>query len=67
MYESVDVVGFSPSPSSPSAGSFLSVDYYHRPPGLGAEKGPLAARGRTAASVRGITGDQQTLEWVQPL
>ncbi|XP_003976047.2 retinoic acid receptor alpha-A-like [Takifugu rubripes] len=42
MYESVDVVGFSPSPSSPSAGSFLSMDYYHRPPGLGTEKGPLS-------------------------
>ncbi|KAK0151105.1 Retinoic acid receptor alpha-B [Merluccius polli] len=34
MYESVDVVGLSPSPS-PSPSSFLSMDYYHRPPGLG--------------------------------
>ncbi|XP_026180775.1 retinoic acid receptor alpha-B [Mastacembelus armatus] len=37
MYESVDVVGL--SPSSPSPSSFLSMDYYHRPPGLGPEKG----------------------------
>ncbi|KAF3699606.1 Retinoic acid receptor alpha-B [Channa argus] len=42
MYESVDVVGLSPSPSSPSPGSFLSMDYYHRPPGLGPEKGFLS-------------------------
>lgn len=42
MYESVDVVGFSPSPSSPSPGSFLSMDYYHRPPGLGPDKGLLS-------------------------
>ncbi|XP_038565787.1 retinoic acid receptor alpha-B-like [Micropterus salmoides] len=45
MYESVDVVGFSPSPSSPSPGSFLSMDYYHRPPGLGPEKGLLSGVG----------------------
>ncbi|XP_033501712.2 retinoic acid receptor alpha-B-like [Epinephelus lanceolatus] len=45
MYESVDVVGFSPSPSSPSPGSFLSMDYYHRPPGLGPEKGLLSSVG----------------------
>lgn len=46
MYESVDVVGFSPSPSSPSpGGSFLSMDYYHRPPGLGPEKGLLSGVG----------------------
>ncbi|XP_008281936.1 retinoic acid receptor alpha-B-like [Stegastes partitus] len=42
MYESVDVVGLSPGPSSPSPGSFLSMDYYHRPPGLGPEKGLLS-------------------------
>ncbi|XP_051245099.1 retinoic acid receptor alpha-B [Dicentrarchus labrax] len=45
MYESVDVAGFSPSPSSPSPGSFLSMDYYHRPPGLGPEKGLLSGVG----------------------
>uniref|UniRef100_A0A8D3DSZ1 Retinoic acid receptor, alpha b n=1 Tax=Scophthalmus maximus TaxID=52904 RepID=A0A8D3DSZ1_SCOMX len=47
MYESVDVVGLSPSPgrSSPSPGSFLSMDYYHRPPGLGPEKGLLSGVG----------------------
>ncbi|XP_013770807.1 retinoic acid receptor alpha-B-like [Pundamilia nyererei] len=45
MYESVDVVGLSPSPSSPSTGSFLSMDYYHRPPGLGPEKGLLSVVG----------------------
>ncbi|XP_053194318.1 retinoic acid receptor alpha-B-like [Scomber japonicus] len=45
MYESVDVVGLSPSPSSPSPGSFLSMDYYHRPPGLGQEKGLLSGVG----------------------
>ncbi|XP_034045990.1 retinoic acid receptor alpha-B-like [Thalassophryne amazonica] len=38
MYESVDVVCL--SPSSPSPGSFLSMDYYHRPPGLGGCLGP---------------------------
>ncbi|KAF7654625.1 hypothetical protein LDENG_00066480 [Lucifuga dentata] len=38
MYESVDVVGL--SPSSPSPGSFLGMDYYHRPPGLGGCLGP---------------------------
>ncbi|KAM7372671.1 hypothetical protein PAMP_009823 [Pampus punctatissimus] len=45
MYESVDVEGLSPSPSSPSPGSFLSMDYYHRPPGLGPEKGLLSGVG----------------------
>lgn len=47
MYESVDVVGFSPGgPSSPSPGSFLGMDYYHRPPGLGPpDKGLLAGVG----------------------
>ncbi|XP_018554007.1 retinoic acid receptor alpha-B [Lates calcarifer] len=47
MYESVDVVGLSPSPSrsSPSPGSFLGMDYYHRPPGLGPEKGLLSGAG----------------------
>ncbi|KAI3360260.1 hypothetical protein L3Q82_014573, partial [Scortum barcoo] len=45
MYESVDVVGFSPGPSSPSPGSFLSMDYYHRPPGLGPDKGLLPGAG----------------------
>ncbi|KAG7505353.1 retinoic acid receptor alpha-B-like [Solea senegalensis] len=48
MYESVDVVGLSPSPgrsSSPSPGSFLSMDYYHRHPGLGPEKGLLSGVG----------------------
>lgn len=45
MYESVDVVGLSPSPSSPSPGSFLGMDYYHRPPGLGPEKGLLSGVG----------------------
>ncbi|XP_072225840.1 retinoic acid receptor alpha-B-like [Leuresthes tenuis] len=41
MYESVEVVGLTPSPSSPNTSSFLSMDYYHRPPGLGPEKGLL--------------------------
>ncbi|XP_039973333.1 retinoic acid receptor alpha-B [Xiphias gladius] len=45
MYESVDVVGFSPSRSSPSPGSFLSTDYYHRTPGLGPEKVLLSGVG----------------------
>ncbi|XP_053707443.1 retinoic acid receptor alpha-A-like [Synchiropus splendidus] len=45
MYESVDVVGLSPSPSSPSPGSFLSMDYYHRSPGLLSEKGLLPGLG----------------------
>ncbi|XP_075879801.1 retinoic acid receptor alpha-B [Nelusetta ayraudi] len=46
MYESVDVVGFSPGgPSSPSPGSFLGMDYYHRPPGLGPDKGLLSGVG----------------------
>lgn len=40
MYESVEVVGLSPSP-----GSFLGMDYYHRPPGLGPEKGLLPGAG----------------------
>lgn len=53
MYESVDVVGFSPSPSSPSSGSFLSMDYYHRPPGLGAEKGLLSGVGGLQRSFGG--------------
>ncbi|XP_028267255.1 retinoic acid receptor alpha-B-like [Parambassis ranga] len=45
MYESLDVVGLSPSPSSPGPGSFLGMDYYHRPPGLGPEKGLLSGAG----------------------
>ncbi|XP_072299770.1 retinoic acid receptor alpha-B-like [Eucyclogobius newberryi] len=46
MYsDSVDVVGLSPTPSSPSPGSFLSMDYYHRPPGLGPDKGLLSGVG----------------------
>lgn len=43
MYEGVDVVLL--SPSSPNAGSFLGMDYYHRPPGLRPEKGVLAGLG----------------------
>ncbi|CAN9505396.1 unnamed protein product [Ophioblennius macclurei] len=53
MYESLDVVGLSPGPGSPSPGSFLSMDYYHRPPGLGPEKGLLSgAAGGGAAGLQ---------------
>ena len=45
MYESVDVVGLSPSRSSPSPGSFLGMDYYHRTAGLGPEKVLLPGAG----------------------
>ncbi|KAM9783739.1 retinoic acid receptor alpha-B-like [Syngnathus typhle] len=45
MYESVDVVGLSPSPRSPSSGSFLGMDYYHRAPGFEPEKGLLSGVG----------------------
>ncbi|XP_061605423.1 retinoic acid receptor alpha-B-like [Phyllopteryx taeniolatus] len=45
MYESVDVVGLSPSPRSPTSGSFLGMDYYHRPPGFEPEKGLLSGVG----------------------
>ncbi|KAK5856847.1 hypothetical protein PBY51_008414 [Eleginops maclovinus] len=44
MFDSGDVVGFSPG-SGPGPGSFLSMDYYHRPPGLGPEKGLLPGVG----------------------
>uniref|UniRef100_A0A3Q2QJG9 Retinoic acid receptor, alpha b n=1 Tax=Fundulus heteroclitus TaxID=8078 RepID=A0A3Q2QJG9_FUNHE len=45
MYESADAGIMSPSPGSPGQVSFLSMDYYHEPPGLGAEKGPLTGAG----------------------
>ncbi|XP_061740171.1 retinoic acid receptor alpha-A-like [Nerophis ophidion] len=45
MYESVDMVGMSPSSHSPSSGSFLGMDYYHRAPGLEPEKGLLPGVG----------------------
>ncbi|KAK5914665.1 hypothetical protein CgunFtcFv8_009088 [Champsocephalus gunnari] len=66
MFDSGDVVGFSPG-SGPGPGSFLSMDYYHRPPGLGTGEGaPPRGGGGPRAALRRPPGEP-ALERVQPL